>query len=255
MLRGDDIIAIAEYDREPGNDQAEVAFVVDDSYHGLGLSTLLLEHLASEARRHGIKRFVADTLWENTAMMGVLRDVGFSPQFSHDSDVVTVVLDISPSPEAVAAADERDRLSVVRSMDRLLQPRSIAVIGASRTPNTIGHELVRNLVSGGFAGPVYPVNPTALSVASLPCWPTIGDVPADVDLAVVAVPAAAVPEVVAACGAKGVGGLVLITAGFAEIGAAGARADARSHDWPMPTACGSSVPIASASSTPTRRCP
>jgi acetyl coenzyme A synthetase (ADP forming)-like protein len=224
-LRGDEIVAIAEYDRIPGNEEAEVAFVVDDAYHGQGLSTLFLEHLAAEARRHGIKRFVADTLWENRAMTDVLRSVGFAFQFSHDADVVTVVLDISPSPEAVAAMDERDRSAVVRSMARLLQPRSIAVIGASRAPATIGHELVSNLVNGGFQGPVYPVNPLATSVASLPCWPTIADVPGDVDLAVVAVPAAAVPDVVAECGRKGVGGLILISAGFAEVGPAGAEVE------------------------------
>jgi acetyl coenzyme A synthetase (ADP forming)-like protein len=223
-LRGDDIVAIAQYDRSPESDEAEVAFVVDDHYHGKGLSSLLLERLAAEARRHGIKRFVAQTLWENQAMRDVLHDAGFAPKFSHDADLVSVVLDIAPSPEAVAAADERDRVAVVRSMARLLQPRSIAVIGASRSPGTIGHELVTNLVMGGFGGPVYPVNPSATAVASLPCWSTIEDVPGDVDLAVVAVPAPVVADVVAACGRKHVGGLVLISAGFAETGAEGAVA-------------------------------
>ncbi len=224
-LRGADIVAIAQYDREPESEEAEVGFVVDDSYHGRGLSSLLLERLAAEARHYGIKRFVAQTLWENQAMRDVLRDAGFAPQSSHDADVVTVVLDISPSPEAVAAADERDRVAVVRSMARLLQPVSIAVIGASRTPGSIGHELVTNLVAGGFEGPVYPVNPSASAVASLPCWPTVEDVPGEVDLAVVAVPAAAMAEVVAACGRKKVGGLILISAGFAEAGAEGAVAE------------------------------
>ncbi|HXQ43483.1 MAG TPA: GNAT family N-acetyltransferase [Acidimicrobiales bacterium] len=224
-FRGADIVAIAQYDRAPESEEAEVGFVVDDSYQGRGLSSLLLERLAAEARRYGIKRFVAQTLWENQAMRDVLRDAGFAPQSSHDADVVTVVLDIAPSPEAVAAADERDRVAVVRSMARLLQPESVAVIGASRTPGSIGHELVTNLVTGGFVGRVYPVNPSASAVASLPCWPTVEDVPGDVDLAVVAVPAPAVAEVVAACGRKNVGGLILISAGFAEAGAEGAAAE------------------------------
>lgn len=220
-IRGDDIVAIAQYDRSPGSEEAEVGFVVADAYHGRGFSTLLLERLAAEARHNGVKRFVARTLWENQAMRGVLHDAGFSPQYSHDADEVTVVLDIAPSPEAMAAADERDRISVVRSMARLLQPTSIAVIGASRSPGTIGHELVTNLVSGGFEGRVYPVNPSARAVASLPCWPTIEDVPGDVDLALIVVPAVAVPDVVEACGRKKVGGLVVISAGFAEAGVAG----------------------------------
>ena len=101
--------------------------MVDDAYQGRGLSTLLLERLAAEARRFGIRRFVAHTLWENRPMIGVLHDAGFSHRFSREDAVVSVVLDISPSPEAVAAADERDRIAVVRSMDRLLRPRSIAV--------------------------------------------------------------------------------------------------------------------------------
>jgi acetyl coenzyme A synthetase (ADP forming)-like protein len=223
-IRGDDIVAIAQYDRSPESDEAEVGFVVANDYHGRGLSTILLERLAAEARHCGVKRFVAHTLWENQAMRSVLQDAGFSPQFSHDADEVTVVLDIAPSPAAVAAADERDRIAVVHSMARLLQPRSIAVIGASRTPRTIGHELVTNLVDGGFAGPVYPVNPSATAVASLPCWPTIDQVPGEVDLAIVAVPAPAVPDVVAACGRKNVGGLVVISAGFAEFGAEGVTA-------------------------------
>ena len=223
-LRGGDIVAIAQYDRSPESEEAEVAFVVDDAYQGRGLSTLLLERLASEGRRFGIRRFVAHTLWENRAMIGVLHDAGFTHRFSHDEAVVTVVLDIAPSPEALAAADERDRVAVVRSMARLLRPTSVAVIGASRAPGTIGHELVTNLVTGGFEGPVYPVNPSATAVASLPCWPTIEDVPGPVDLAIVAVPAPAVADVVAACGRKGVGGLVLISAGFAEAGAEGALA-------------------------------
>jgi acetate---CoA ligase (ADP-forming) len=220
--RGDDIVAIAQYDRSPESEEAEVGFVVADGYHGRGLSTLLLECLAAQGRHYGIKRFVARTLWENHVMRAVLRDAGFSPRSSHDADEVTVVLDIAPSPAAIAAADERDRIAVVHSMARLLQPRSIAVIGASRTPKTIGHELVTNLVEGGFEGPVYPVNPSATAVASLPCWATIEQVPGGVDLAIVAVPAAAVADIITACGRKNVGGLVVISAGFAEVGTEGA---------------------------------
>lgn len=226
-FRGSDIVAIAQYDRSPGTEEAEVAFVVDDAYHGRGLSTLLLERLAAEARGFGIRRFVAHTLWENRAMIGVLHAAGFAHRFSHEESVVSVVLDIAPTPEAVIAADERDRVAVVRSMARLLRPTSIAVIGASRASGTIGHELVANLVAGGFQGPVYPVNPSASSVASIPCWATIEDAPGVVDLAVVAVPSSAIPDVVAACGRKKVGGLVLISAGFAEMGAEGAAAQRR----------------------------
>lgn len=215
------IVAVARYDRTAGSDDAEVAFVVADAFQGKGLATILLEHLAVAARAHGIRRFVADTLADNHRMLAVLRGAGFARQYHRDAGVIRVVLDIAPSPEAVAAADERDRQAVVASMARLLQPRSVAVVGAARRPGTIGHELLRNLLTGGFQGPIYAVNPSATSVAGVPCWPSVAAVPAPVDLALVAVPAAAVASVVEDCGRAGVGALVVISAGFAETGGEG----------------------------------
>ncbi len=220
----DMIVAIAQYYREPGRDDAEVAFLVDDSYQGHGIGTILLEHLASEARRHGIRQFAADTLTENHKMLHVLAEAGFVRQYQRSAEVMKVVLDIESTPEARAAADARDRTAVIRSIGRVLEPRSIAVVGAGRQRGTIGHELLRNLLAGGFEGPVYPVNPSASSVASVPCWPDVGAIPGDVDLAVIAVPEPAVAQAIADCGAKGVSSLVVITAGFAERGSQGADA-------------------------------
>jgi len=217
------LVAVARYDRSPGSDDAEVAFVVADEFQGRGLGTILLEHLASAARRHGIGRFVADTLSENHRMLHVFRDAGFARQFSRDAEVMRVVLDIAPSSAARRAADERDRQAAVRSMHHLLRPSSIAVIGASRRVGTVGHQLVANILGARFAGPVYAVNPEASSVAGVPAWPTVEEVPGPVELAVVAVPAAAVPSVVASCGRKGVRGLVIVSAGFAEVGEEGAE--------------------------------
>jgi acetyl coenzyme A synthetase (ADP forming)-like protein len=221
--RGNQLIATAQYDRVPGSDVAEVAFVVDDVHQGLGLGTLLLEYLASEGRRHGLKRFAADTFLENNQMVQVFRDAGFTQRSRLESGVIRVVMDIAPTEEALAALWERDRIAAARSMERLLRPHSVAVIGASRTRGTVGHELVRNLLNGDFQGPVYPVNPTATHIASLPCFPSIDAVPGEVDLAVVAVPAKSVAEVVEACGRKGVGALVVVSSHFAEDGAAGAQ--------------------------------
>jgi acetyl coenzyme A synthetase (ADP forming)-like protein len=221
--RGNQLIACAQYDRVPGSDVAEVAFVVDDLHQGLGLGTLLLEYLAHEGRRHGLKRFAADTFLENNQMVQVFRDAGFTQRSRLESGVIRVVMDIAPTEEALAALYERDRKAAARSMERLLRPRSVAVIGASRTRGTVGHELVRNLLNADFQGPVYPVNPTATHIASLPCFPGIEAVPGEVDLALVAVPAKSVPEVVEACGRKGVGALVVVSSHFAEDGAAGAK--------------------------------
>jgi len=220
------LVAVAQYDREVGKDEAEVAFVIDDAHQGLGIGTILLEHLAGAARRYGIKRFAADALARNRRMLAVFADVGFAQRSSRDYDVVNVVMDIVPSHEALEAADRRDAVAVVRSMERLLRPRSVAVIGASRHVGTIGYELVRNLVGTGFEGPVYPINPLTDHVASIPCWSGIEAVPDQVDLAVVAVPASTVAETVEACGRKGVGALVVVSAGFAETGEEGVAAQA-----------------------------
>jgi len=221
--RGGQLIAVAQYDRDPGEDEAEVAFLVDDAFQGLGIATLLLEHLAALALTNGIRRFVAVTLSENRAMRDVFRHVGFAPRMSDAAGEVDVVMDISPSPAAVAAADERDRLAVVRSMARLLEPSSIAVVGAGRQPGGIGHEIVVNLIESGFQGPLYPVNPNARSVVSIPCWPSVDELPVAVDLAVIAVPAPQVLDVVESCGRRGVSALVVVTAGFAETGPDGTR--------------------------------
>ena len=215
------LVAVARYDRAPGHEDAEVAFVVADAFQGRGLGTILLEHLVVAGRAHGVRRFVAETLSENHRMLAVLRQAGFARQYHRSAEVMQVVLDISPGPQALAAADERDAHAVVASMRHVLRPRSIAVIGASRRPHAIGYELVHNLVTGGFQGPVYPVNPHASSVAGLPCWPAVSAVPGPVDLGVLSVPVPAVAQVVDDCGRKGVGALVIITAGFAEVGAEG----------------------------------
>ena len=224
MIQHDLVIGIAQYHRDPGRDDAEVAFLVDDAFQGHGVGTMLLEHLVDHARHHGIRRFIADTLTENHRMLRVFADAGFVRQYTRNAEVIRIVFDIAPSPEALAAADARDHVAVVESLRRLLAPRAIAVIGAGRRRGTIGHELLRNLVAGDFNGPVYPVNPAGGHVASVPSWPSIDAIPGPVDLAVVAVPAESVAAVVEACGTKGVSSLVVITAGFAETGEEGVAA-------------------------------
>ena len=120
-----------------------------------------------------------------------------------------------------------DRAATVASMKRLFEPESIAVIGAGEHPGTPGHQIVANLARSDFRGPVLPVNPHAEYVCGLPAVPAIGDAPYPVDLAVIVVPADAVEHVVAECAAAGVGSLVILSAGFAEVGAEGAERQRR----------------------------
>src|SRR5690606_10597217 len=108
-------------------------------------------------------------------------------------------------------------------LDAILRPRSIAVIGASRSPDAIGHQILSNLVRHGFTGAVYPINPNADSIHSIRAYPRIGDVPERVDLAVIAVPAERVVAVAKECAAAGVRGVVVVSAGFREIGREGAE--------------------------------
>ncbi len=217
---GDDIVAVARYDRV-GDDEAEVAFTVEDTQQGRGLGTMMLEHLAVIARAHGIGRFVADTLPSNRRMLDVFRNAGFEVDRSFDSGTVRVEFSIEPTDASIAAVRMREHRSEAASMARLLAPRSIAVIGAGRRRGSIGHEVFRNLLRYGFEGPVYPVNPATNHVAGVRAFESILAVPDDVDLAVVTVPADGVRAVVEQCAQKHVHGLVIISAGFAEIGSSG----------------------------------
>lgn len=224
---GDRLVAVGRYERLAGTRDAEVAFVVADEHQGRGLGTVLLEHLASAARERGINRFVADTLPGNRRMLDVFRAAGFDEQTSFEGDVVRIELAIEPAEIARAAIEAREHRAESRSVGRLLSPRSVAVVGASRNPASAGHQVLRNLLDGGFAGPVYPVNPGAEHVASVKAYPTILDVPDPVDLVVVAVPAAGVLDVARECARKGVSDLVVLSAGFGEVGGGEAETELR----------------------------
>jgi acyl-CoA synthetase (NDP forming)/GNAT superfamily N-acetyltransferase len=214
---GDDIIGVARYDEiAPG--AAEVAFVVEDRHQGRGLGTLLLEHLAAAARDRGITRFEADVLAVNRRMLRVFLDAGYAVEREHDSGAVHVRFDIGPTEESVALARAREHKAEARSIARLLAPESVVVVGARADGAGVGGRVLGNLVGYGFRGRLSAVHPTASTVGGVPAYPSVLDVPGDVDLAVVAVPADAVPGVVDECGRKGVHGVVVVSAGFAETG-------------------------------------
>jgi len=222
---GDELVAMARYDCLGSDRAAEVAFVVDDAQQGHGLGTLLLEHLAAIGRAQGITRFVATTLAQNRRMLEVFRDAGYEVTSRFEQGTIEVAFSIEPTEASVAAQLAREHESEARSIAELLTPASIAVIGAGRRRGSIGHEILRNLLNNGFTGPVYPVNANAQSVADVRAYPAIGDIPDHVNLAVVAVPADNVLDAVRECAAHGVRGLVIVSAGFAEVGASGAQAE------------------------------
>jgi acetate---CoA ligase (ADP-forming) len=209
---------------EPGC--AEVAFVVADETQGLGLATLLLAELAEHAARQGIHTFKAIVLPANLHMLEVFRDSGFPVDLKANADCINVTFPTRLNPRATEHFERREQIAAATALRRFLQPRSVAVIGASRTRGTPGGEVFHNLLAGAFVGPVYPVNPVADVVQSVRAYPSIADVPDTVDLAVIAVPGQHVVEVAEQCAQKGVSALVVLSAGFAEAGDDGRRRQA-----------------------------
>ena len=226
-LLGDDIVAVGRYDRLGDRDSAEVAFVVEDDHQGRGLGSILLEHLAAAAREQGLRRFVAEVLAENSSMVRVFRDAGYQVRRAMEEGVVHLEFDIDPTEESLAVARAREQAAEARSVHNLLHPRSVAVIGASTDNRKIGHAVLVNLLSADFTGPVYPVNPEHRSVRGVRAYPSVLDIPDDVDLAVVAIPAAGIDEVLDACLAKGVKALVIVSSGFSETGPDGREIERR----------------------------
>ncbi|MFT4043871.1 MAG: GNAT family N-acetyltransferase [Gordonia sp. (in: high G+C Gram-positive bacteria)] len=246
-------------------DSAEVAFVVADEHQGRGLGPILLEHLAGAAAENEFARFEAEVLSENPNMVAVFRDAGYQISRSFDGSTVHVEFLIDPTEALLSVRNARERASEARSVANLLRPTSVAVIGASTDPQKVGNALLANIIAGGFTGPVYPVNgpgPRAgesgdapqesgidaqaqrtgvarrrgparservrpPSVRGIRAYPTVRDVPDPVDLAVVAVPASIIDDVLDDCLVKGVRTLVVVSAGFGDSGEAGLESERR----------------------------
>ncbi|MCP2331768.1 GNAT family N-acetyltransferase [Actinoalloteichus caeruleus] len=224
---GDDIVAVGRFDRLPSTSSAEVAFVVEDAHQGRGLGSILLEHLAAAARERGLRRFEAEVLAENGPMLRVFRDAGYSVRREVEEGILHLEFDVDPTERSVAVARAREQAAEARSVHNVLHPRSVAVVGASADQAKVGHAVLANLLAANFAGPVYPVNAEHRSVRGVRAYASVLDIPDEVDLAVIAVPAARVDEVLDACLAKGVKALVVVTSGFGETGEDGRSQERR----------------------------
>jgi acyl-CoA synthetase (NDP forming)/GNAT superfamily N-acetyltransferase len=219
------LIGVASYEPTGKAGVAEIAFAVSDEMHRHGVATLLLEHLVSLARRRKLAAFTAETLADNTAMLRVFADAGLPVQRKSADGVVEMTFPL-PGGESDQRLDaylesvaSRESRADVASLRHLLRPSSVAVVGASRHRGTVGRSILRNIVTCGFVGNVYAVNPHARSMEGVPCVASVADLPEPVDLAVLAVSAHAVAGVAAACGQRGVRALVVITAGLGPEGA------------------------------------
>ncbi|HYO85367.1 MAG TPA: GNAT family N-acetyltransferase [Dermatophilaceae bacterium] len=219
-VRGE-IIGIARFDRFPDRTVAEVAFNIADNFHGKGVGSVLLEHLAAIGREGGISRFVADVLPQNHKMMKVFADVGYEIKHHFDDGVISVSFQIEPTMRSRAVQQAREHRAEERSMNGVLTPASVAVVGVSRRPEAIGSMVLDNIIDGRYSGTVYVVNSEVDHVRGLKTHPRVSDIGAPVDMAVIAVPAAVVLDVVVDCANAGVKTLLVLSAGFAEAGPAG----------------------------------
>lgn len=218
---GEDIIGIGRYDRLDDPAEAEVAFNISDSHQGMGVGSILLEHLAAAARENDIERFSAEVLPENRKMLTVFAEAGYAVKRHFDEGVVMLEFSIDPTEKSRAVMESREHRAEAKSLGGLLAPDSVAVIGASREWGSIGYSLLNNLIEGGFAGPVYGVNPEAFELGGMISYGTVAEIPGPVDLAVVAVPMEEVQSVVEECALAGVKGLLVVTSGFENDGEAG----------------------------------
>ncbi|HEY8204198.1 MAG TPA: GNAT family N-acetyltransferase [Pyrinomonadaceae bacterium] len=216
----DRIVGHAFYTAMSG-DRAEVAFAIADDYQGRGLATILLGQLAEVAATNSIQVFEAETLSGNTAMLNVFRESGFPTKLTVTAGELHVSFPTSLTPEAIEKFERRDSIASINALRLFFNPRAVAVIGASRKRSSIGGEIFHNLLSYGFQGPVYPINPTAKVIQCVPAYASVDDVPGPVDLAIIVVPATQVISAAESCGRKGVRALVVISAGFSEIGSEG----------------------------------
>ncbi|XTR52116.1 GNAT family N-acetyltransferase [Pseudarthrobacter sp. So.54] len=218
---GGEIMGIGRYDRLDDPVEAEVAFNISDAHQGRGIGSILLEHLAAAARENGIRKFSAEVLPENRKMLMVFSDAGYDVKRHFDDGVVSLEFNIDPTDKSRAVMESREHRAEARSIQELLAPSSVAVIGASRKWGTVGYQLLEHIIEGGFTGPVYAINPEAFELAGMLSFARLSEVPGPVKLAIIAVPYAEVPKVVEECGAAGVKGIVVATAGYADDGERG----------------------------------
>ncbi|HEY6906399.1 MAG TPA: GNAT family N-acetyltransferase, partial [Ignavibacteriaceae bacterium] len=224
-LTGDDddavIVGLGNYIATVNGQTAEIALLIEDDYQGRGIGTLLLERLAGLAAANGFSEFEAEVLPDNQQMMNVFKNSGFERHQVWSSDTVHIELPVGGAAALWDRTGLRERIAVANSLIPLLRPRAVAVIGASKDESSIGNIMFRNILSAGFNGAVYPINPNSESVHGIKTYSRIGDIPGKADLVVIAVNAEKVYDVAYEAIQAGAKGLVVVSAGFADAGTAG----------------------------------
>ncbi|KUO97419.1 GNAT family N-acetyltransferase [Ferroacidibacillus organovorans] len=217
----EETLAMGNYMRSD-DAMAEVAFLVDDQLRNMGLGTLLLEHLAEYAWRHGITRFEALVLRENTAMQHVFRQSGYAVKSDATFTTIRYELPLASTEQSRSLRESREKAATARSLAPFFRPQSIALIGASRDPARLGHQLLRHILFSEYQGAVFPVNKTAYAVSGVRAYQDVEAIPDPIDLAILVVPAKMTLAVVASCVQAGIRAIMVTSSGFAETDAQGA---------------------------------
>ena len=197
-LRGPSIVGLATCERNEER-KAEVGVVIADDFQGKGLRTILLGQLAQSASKKGIGLFEASVTPDNSAMIKMLHELGFPTSTKIEPGALRVEFPTSVELTTVEVFEKRESLSVVAALRNILEPRAVAVIGASKNRDSIGGRLFHNALEGGFNGPVYPVNPNSEIIQSVPAYKSVLDCPGKIDLGIVVVPAPLVLQVAKEC--------------------------------------------------------
>ena len=206
------VIAACSYQglREPG--VAEIALAVTDDEQQRGIGTRMLEQLAAIGAERGVRRFDASVLLANRVMLRVFRNAGFAVNRA-GLDEFNVSVDITPVEAVVQRIDERDHFAALASLQPVLAPSSVAVIGAAETPGSVGRALVENIRNGGFGGVVEWVDPGGEVVSAGRSLRRLGELEVAPDLVILAVEEAAVLDFAAAAAATGAKALLVLPAG------------------------------------------
>ncbi|MGZ8512330.1 MAG: GNAT family N-acetyltransferase, partial [Candidatus Limnocylindria bacterium] len=226
-VTSDDALVVGHGQYIPdGKGSAEVAFAVADGWQGRGIATLLLAQLAEAAASEGVSQFTAVVMTSNHKMIDTFRASGFPVEVRTRTGELEVTFPTTMSEDGRRRFEGRERTAAVAAAEHVLRPRSVAIIGASRRPGSIGAAVMANLVAGGFTGPIFPVNPHTETIEGLHAYGSLGELPEAPELAVIALPAGQVVDVAHDCAASGVRALVVLSAGFSEVGEAGEQRQA-----------------------------
>ncbi|MGP5285708.1 bifunctional acetate--CoA ligase family protein/GNAT family N-acetyltransferase [Glutamicibacter arilaitensis] len=214
VVRGSKIIGVGRYDRLDDPLEAEVAFNVSDEYQGTGIGSILLEHLAAAARENDIEKFSAEVLPENRKMLTVFSDAGYAVARHFEDGVVMLEFSISPTEKSREVTEAREHRAEASSVAGLLAPKSVAVIGASRSWGKLGHDVLEQIIEAGYTGAVYAVNDAALEVGGMVAYGKVTEIPGPVDVAFLCIPRDRVNDAIKDCAAHGAKSLVVMTSGY-----------------------------------------